>query len=217
MSDNVTQGVPAQQGTDVSGSAAVDPGLAEGGVPTATTAAADPAAPPMPAPASVTDPQGEVTATAGMEAAPAAAPAGVTDPADVPAAPDAAPAPATVAVVEGDGVNTALAALATGSNPGQVVASTDLVFCQPFTGATVLFVIPDGHPSAGQVRAAHVVQALPPACANLTVMLDPFNDPVENWSPVWHKDGGGVVSQFRSWPSVQYDAGGAPGTWHWPA
>lgn len=92
-------------------------------------------------------------------------------------------------------------------------------FVSPTPGRIVLYVAPDG-----SVRPAMVVRAWTkdlPGTSNLQVFTDGAND--DEWLQPWERHApphgpnpirpaDGLV--WRT--SVTYDAGGQPGTWHWP-
>lgn len=73
----------------------------------------------------------------------------------------------------------------------------------PTIGRTVLYVMPQGHPSAGEVRPAVVTKVWTPACVNLHVHLDPYDAPLEP-----QQQSSVCLDEPIDTPQ--------PRTWHWP-
>lgn len=74
---------------------------------------------------------------------------------------------------------------------------------EPIEGDRVLYVLPDGA-SKGEFRPGFVVKVWSAETVNLMVLTDAMND------------GAQYGNGFYWATSIQYDAEGAPGTWHWP-
>jgi hypothetical protein len=81
---------------------------------------------------------------------------------------------------------------------------------KPSVGRIVHYVLPSG-PRKGEHRAAIVTGAWGGFVANLTVFLDQPNDVIEPSGSFIPQ----IAASGRIW-SADYDAAGAPGSWHWP-
>lgn len=84
------------------------------------------------------------------------------------------------------------------------IAESWVLAQQANIGRTVMYVLPDNSPSAGQVRPAMLIRPREDQTWNLHVFPDgPVNDGVG-----WH--------EVPTWvPRVAYDAARTPGTFHW--